>query len=315
MAKAIGVDLGGTNLRLALVDINHDHAEVVDEKRLKLETKEPRELAKQLCKIIEEMPNVPDDAPLGIGVAGMLDPQTGVVKHGPNLGWKDVPILQLIQAVTGRPVAIENDVNAIAWGEFRFGAGRECANIVCVFMGTGVGGGAVLDGKVYHGGSGVALEVGHVRVVPDGKQCLCGAKGCLEAYAGGAHLAELAREAATEKLRSQVDGKLDALHAGHIDAAARDGDEVCQQIILQAAAYTAGVLGDVAVLLNPDAIVLGGTVWQGCPYLRDVMLHVFASLDASPARDYVKLLQAELPETAGMLGAADLALDFAAEAG
>ena len=305
--QAIGIDLGGTNLRIALVAIEGSTARVIAEQRCAVANREPQAVAAAIAKTVDQLDGVTKHDPLGIGIAGMLDITGRVMTNSPNLGWRNVPFMQLVEQATARKVVMENDLGAIAWAEHRFGAGRGFANMVCVFIGTGVGGGAVLDGRPYRGGSNTSMEIGHVRVVPGGNLCGCGAHGCLEAYVGGAFLTKLARQNASDTVRALVDGDLDTLHAGHVDDAARAGDEYCRQIIAQGAAFLGGVFGDLSVLFNPDVLVIGGTVWQGCPLLRDMTVRVFSELGPAPARAHVRLVQAELPDNAGVVGAADLA--------
>ena len=268
----------------------------------------PKTIATRLQSLVNELESEGGEKlPLGIGIAGMLDRSGNVVVNSPNLGWRDEPFADLVKDALQREVSLENDLSVIAWGEYRFGAAREFENAVVVFIGTGIGGGAVLNGELYRGASNSALEIGHVRVVPEGRTCGCGGTGCVEAYAGGYHLAEMAKENPSEALLKIAGGDRDAIHAGHIDQAAREGDEQSTQLIVQAAAFVAGVLGDVTVLLNPDCLVLGGTVWHGCEHLRELIVHLYASLPPAPARQEVKMVQAELGDGAGIVGAADLA--------
>jgi glucokinase len=173
----------------------------------------------------------------------------------------------------GRDVLLENDLSAICWGECRFGAGRGARNVVCVFVGTGVGGGAVLDGKLYRGAGNTALEIGHVKIAPPDRRCGCGARGCLETYAGGARLG---RRPSAGALRT-------------------------------AGTLLGRALGDSCTLFNPDRLILGGSVWHGEPALRRRTLAVLRKAINPPALAALSVTDDRLGDDAGVLGAADLA--------
>ncbi len=307
--RALGVDLGGTNLRVACVEIDGGEATIVGQARREVPgERSPEAIAASLVALVEEV--APGERlPVGIGLAGMLSGMGGVVANAPNLGWRDVPFATLVGTALGRPVWVENDLSAIAWGEYRFGAARGFRHVACVFVGTGVGGGAVLNSRPYRGAGNVSLEVGHVKVVRhNGRRCGCGQEGCLEAYAGGRALAEQAQELSSETLLALVDGDGDALHAGHLDEAARQGCAASADILDRAGGYLGGVLADLTTLFNPSCLLIGGTVWRGCERLRDGALVAFEAEVTPAARPWMHLREAKLGDDAGVLGAADLAL-------
>ncbi|MCC6749008.1 MAG: ROK family protein [Deltaproteobacteria bacterium] len=307
--RAIGVDLGGTNLRVALVDLCGDEARVerVARGELASDTR-PMAVIGLLLRLIGELGELEGELPVGIGFAGMLRMASGVVENAPNLGWREVPFVALASQALGRRVWLENDVAAITWGEVRFGAARGLRDVVGAFVGTGVGGGAVLDGRPFRGATGASLEIGHVKVFPGGRRCGCGARGCLEAYAGGRHVVERARESASAALLELVGGREEELHAGHVEQAARAGDAACAQVMEEAAQALGRGLADAVTLINPEGLVMGGTVWRGCPGLRKQVVEIIFEMANAPARGPLRVLEAQRESDAGMVGAADLAL-------
>ena len=261
----IGMDLGGTRLRAARVrDGTIEARAAVD---LEGET-DPEALAERIAHVARSL----GDGPVGIGIAAMLRGETGTVANLPNLGWRDVPFGRLVEERLGRVVRLENDLSVIAWGEYRFGAGRGARSIACVFLGTGVGGGAVLDGRLYRGANNNALEIGHVKIAPPDRTCGCGKQGCLETYVGGVHLGR------------------------HPDADA----------LRTAGTLLGRALADLCTVLNPDRLVLGGSVWRGEADLRTRTLEVLHEGVNPPAREALTVVDGELGDDAGVLGAADL---------
>lgn len=307
---AIGVDLGGTNLRAAFVEIEGDRARIVEQRRQPVgDIRDPQVVVEALVALVNSV--APERRlPVGIGVAAMLRGTGGIVANAPNLGWRDVRLGNLVANALGRPVWIENDLSAICWGEHRFGGAQGFRNMICVFVGTGVGGGAVLDGRPYRGAGNVSLEIGHVNVGSpvDGRLCGCGQRGCLEAYAGGRNLALQAQELATPALLALVDDDVTALHGGHLDEAARGGCASSAEAIERAGRYLGGVLATVVTLFNPGCLLVGGTVWDGCPRLRELALEELEAEATPPALPWMQIRAATLDDDAGVLGAADLAL-------
>jgi glucokinase len=203
-------------------------------------------------------------------------------------------------------------VEAITWGEARHGAARGHRNVLGVFVGTGVGGGAVLDGRLHRGATGVAVEIGHVKVVPEGAPCGCGGRGCLEAYLGGRHLAGRLREEAEgdwAALRERAGGDPAAAHPGHLEALAGEGDERAVALLQELGGLFGLVLANAVTLLNPSALVLGGTVLEGCPTLRRFTDEVLRGHVLGVAGDDLQILAAGLGGDAGIIGAASLILE------
>jgi len=308
--QAIGVDLGGTNLRAALVEIDGDEARVVIQRRHRVgDDRDPRAVARTLAETVGELDDaVTPDTPVGIGLAAMLRGSRGFVVNAPNLGWNEEPFGDLVRAALKRPLWIENDLSAIAWGEYRFGVGKPFDDLLCVFIGTGVGGGAVLGGRLFRGASNAAVEIGHVKLVEGGRLCGCGQRGCLEAYAGGRQLADQARERPSPALLALAGGDVSVLHAGHLDEAARGGDESSRRIVCRAAGFLGQALAGAVTLFNPDCLLLGGTVWDNAPLLREETLASFGALTNAPAHEVVTVVEATRSDDIGVLGAAELGL-------
>jgi glucokinase len=305
---AIGVDIGGSNLRAALVHLQADSWQIEEHRRLSLPSQISAEaLVQQLADILASFPSTTKDAAIGVGIAAMLRGNEGIIDNAPNLGWRNVDFGSLLRQGLGRHVWLENDLSAICWGEFRFGAAKEYDSAVSVFVGTGVGGGVVTDGKLYRGVGNAAMEIGHLRIQLDGKRCGCGARGCVEAYAGGHHLAEAARKSSSQQM-VELCADPQERHAGHLEQAALAGDGQAVAVLDQAVQALGWGLSSALTLFNPDCLVLGGTVWDGVEWLRKGVLRSIDELTNPPARGGVTILSPLLGDQAGVLGAADLAL-------
>jgi glucokinase len=246
-------------------------------------------------------------AGVGVGAAAQLRGDSGVVAVSPNLGWREVPLGELLSAALGRPVLVVNDVEAITWGEVRFGSARGHKNVLGVYLGTGVGGGLVMDGRLIRGASGVAVEIGHVKVrLENGAPCGCGGSGCLEAYLGGANL--------TRRLEVEAEGDWPALknkapiHPGAVEELVAESDPRAIELFRELSRDLGGVLAGAVTLLNPSALILDGTVMQGCPTLRRWALEVMETLALGVALEALKVFSGELGDQAGVIGAASLVL-------
>jgi glucokinase len=228
----------------------------------------------------------------------------------PNLpGWDAVPLRDQLASTFGCPVLVENDANAAAWGEFCHGAGRRTAHMVYLTVSTGIGGGLVLDGRLYRGAGGAAGEIGHIPLLPDGPPCGCGARGCLEALASGSAIARAAREARVQdRARGLSDATAaDAITAEHVHSAALAGDPDCRHIIVEAGHFLGLGLTAIANLFDPEVIVLGGGVMRTGAMLLDPAVAVLRERAMPPARDHVRVALAALGDRAGVLGVAALA--------
>jgi glucokinase len=325
---AIGIDLGGTNLRAARfagLDRAGDHPELtraairpVAEHRERVgEVRTPEAIVARIGALVEELGRAGGaaDAPVGIGFAGMLRGLDGVVSNSPHMGWREVPFGALLRArLPGRRVVVENDVNAITWGELRLGAARGARDVVAVFVGTGIGAGVVADGVLLRGSTGCAAELGHVKVVwgEGAAPCACGKAGCVEAYLGGEYVQRRARAEHAGGVRSAalaLAGSIDALNPGHIDQAAAAGDRWALALWRELAPYLGVTLANAVTTLNPMVLVLGGGVLSRTPTLRGLVMEAFARAVNQPAAQELVVVDAALGDDAGVIGSALLALE------
>ena len=253
---------------------------------------------------------LPDVGGVGVACAGQIHPVSGAVVYAPNLGWHDVPLAAHLNRALGLPVRVENDVRAAAWGEFRFGVAARAQSLVAVFVGTGVGSGAVLDGRLWRGAGNGAGEVGHTQVVVDGLACPCGRRGCLEQYASGGgfqrRLQQALSEGAPTRLAETTDGDPRRLTAAMVHAAAEEGDALARRLWEEAVRYLTMALANYVTLLNPERLVLGGGVMETVPRLFDAVAARVPELTTVLARS-VRIERARLGDWSGVVGAADLA--------
>ncbi len=240
MAAAVGVDLGGTKLAVGVID---DAGAVLADTRR--ETPDgAAAVVDAIAELIEELGAPARGLPVGIGAAGFVDAARERVLFAPNLGWSDVPLAAAVAARTGGPVVLENDANAAAWAESRFGAGAGASSMVLVTVGTGIGGGIVLDGALFRGGFGIAGEFGHLPLVAGGRPCGCGQAGCWEQYASGGALSRAA----------------DEVGITDVAAAIRNGDPAAIELLAEIGTWLGAGLAAVAAVLDPEVIVVGGGV-------------------------------------------------------
>jgi glucokinase len=245
---------------------------------------------------------------IGMGAPGPLDRERGIVVVAPNLGWRDFPLRDLVSARLDLPVTLDNDANCATVGEWWQGAARGGRTVVGFTIGTGIGGGVIIDGSLFHGASDVAGEVGHTTIELNGRYCKCGNYGCLEAYASGPAIATrareiLVREESTSTLPSMVGGQLDLITAQTVYDAAKQGDEVAEEIVRDTARYLGAGIASLLNILNPDTVVvLGGVTAAGdtlfVPLRAEVRRRAFR-----PAVEAARIVPAELPGTAGVVGA------------
>jgi len=259
MKYAIGIDIGGTKISLVL---GTEKGKILARREVLTRTGSGtsacvKELISNLRALMLQS-CVPPQKILGIGVGcpGAVDAAKGVLPRSPNLpGWARLPLRRLLQKATGLPVFLANDANAAALGEQFFGAGKRAQHLVYVTVSTGVGGGIIVDGKLYAGAGSVAGEIGHVSIVPEGKKCACGKRGCLEAYASGTAIAEYYREAKKKKVSG----------AKEVGLAFRLGDRAAAASYRKAAYYLGIGLANLMNVLNPEVIVIGGGVLKSAP--------------------------------------------------
>ena len=263
-----------------------------------------------LRRVIVDAANAPPSA-IGIACAGQIEPVTGAVVEAPNLGWRDIPLGDELRRAFGVPVAVENDVRAAAWGEFRFGAGQGVDSVVVVFVGTGVGSGAVLNGRLWRGAGNAAGEVGHTEVVRGGVPCPCGARGCLERYVAGSglqqRLADGLAVGTPTTLAQRSDGDPARLTALMVYEAAAEGDRYAGKLWDDAEVYLSQALANYVTLVNPAVLVLGGGVIETVPALFDAASAGIMARTTTLARASLRVTRTALGDWSGVVGAADLA--------
>jgi glucokinase len=265
-----------------------------------------------LATLIEVIRGVLGEHPargVGVACAGQIHPQTGTVVYAPNLQWREVPLGRVLRDAFGLPIVVENDVRAAAWGEFRFGAGQGVSNLLAVFVGTGVGSGAVLGGALWRGAGNSAGEVGHTQVVWDGLACPCGQRGCLEQYASGIafqrRLAQALTARTPTRLATETNGDPSRLTAAMVLDAAESGDSFARQLLADAERYLTMAVANYVTLFNPDALVLGGGVIETVPRLFEIVAAGVPERTTILARG-LRIERARLGDWSGMVGAAIL---------
>jgi glucokinase len=308
---AIGVDIGGTKVLAGLVD---ESGAVLARARRLTPSRDPRAVEQTIAEVVHELKADREIAGVGIGAAGFVDADRAKVLFAPHLAWRNEPLRDAVTAAVGLPVVVENDANAAAWAEWRFGAGQGEPRLVCVTLGTGIGGGIVLDGVVQRGRWGMAGEFGHMVVVPDGRRCECGNRGCLEQYASGNVLGREARELAaagspvTMALVDRVKGDHSALVGPLITEAAQDGDAAAIELFEEVGRWLGVGLANLAAALDPGMFVIGGGVSDAGELLLAPARESFRrTLTGRGFRPVPRIVKAALGPEAGLVGAADLA--------
>lgn len=306
----IGIDLGGTKVAGVLIDRN-GHV-VARERTSSLPERGADAVGETVALMVRALAAAAPAAVagVGIGVAGQVDSATGIVQNAPNLRWHEYPLGRVIRDMTGQPVSVLNDVQAAAYGEWSFGAARGTSEAICVFIGTGVGGGIISNGRLFRGKSGAAGELGHTVVSLHGPGCRCGGRGCLEAYAGGWAIARrafdavIARPLAGRALLDAAGGDASAITATALAIAAKKGDPLARTLVGEIEDALVAGLGSITNALNPEIIILGGGVIEALPQLLEETRQRL-SLQALPvSAAAVRVERAALGGDAGAVGAA-----------
>ena len=307
----IGVDVGGTKIAAGVVD---DSGRIVASTRRETPATEPEEIELSVADAVAELRLSHEIASVGLSVAGFVDASRSNVVFAPNIAWRDEPLRADLEKRIGLPVVVENDANAAAWGEFRYGAASAVDDMVLVTLGTGVGGGIVLDGRLLRGAFGIAAELGHVRVVPNGIRCGCGNRGCWEQYASGNALVREARELVASgtplagALSDACGGDPAALQGQDVTRLAQGGDPASTELLADLGRWLGEGIASVVAVLDPAAIVIGGGVAEAGDLLLEPARAAFRrQLTGRGHRPEAELRLAVLGNTAGVIGAADLA--------
>ena len=314
MNYVIGIDIGGTNLVVGAV--------AEDGSRLMAQRTEPTRSEEGPDAVVSRLASLarttiaecrrldPQGRILGVGAGapGPLDTRTGIIFLTPNLGWVNMPLRQRLADQLGLPTSLDNDANCAIYGEWWQGAARGSRHVIGFTIGTGIGGGIVIDGKLYHGASDCAAEFGHTTIDPEGRHCKCGNYGCLEAYASGPAIAlrlvELLQSGAESRSPSMVGGDLTRITAQTVYQAAQEGDALALEVVRDTAKYLGVGVANLVNIFNPEIVVICGGVTQAgerlfAPLRQEVTRRAF-----KPAVKVCRIVPGELTGTAGVYGAA-----------
>jgi glucokinase len=309
----LGVDLGGTKIDTALVDssgrILSSHYRLVSPEKDPDSTIAGIIDSANIC--LKEAGE--QSAALGVGVAGQIDKVQGLVRNSPNLpGWNNVPLGPRLAAGCGLPVFINNDVRLYTWGEWQFGSGKGLRDMVCLIVGTGIGGGVISGGCLLEGSRNTAGELGHMTVVAGGRKCRCAGEGCLEAYAGGWAIAERTRDAVSANPQAgqtliDIAGDISGITSVTLSEAYRRGDPLAQRLLKDTAKYLAAGIVSIVNIFNPSLIILGGSVILGLPDLVPAAEKRVRSLALPTPLEDLRISLGALGNKAGVIGAAGYA--------
>jgi len=303
---AIGIDFGGTTIKCALVEDGKivERGQLIDT----LHTGDHSAIIEALLDRILELRRIrPDTVAIGIGFPGIVDSINGIVHRLSNVpGWNDVPMCDILRRRTGLHAAVENDAKSMAYGEWKYGAARNGKDILCMTLGTGVGGALILDGRLYRGANLGAGEIGQTSIDYQGRTGNYGNLGALEKYVGNAQIAERAQKM-YEKAGKLV--PIEQCTPAILDDAAKAGDQVAKQLWAQLGLEIGVALANAVWLLNPDTIVIGGGVARAGNLLFEPILSVIRSATMPTFYENLRVVPAELGNDAGIIGSATLALD------
>jgi glucokinase len=307
----IGVDVGGTKIAAGVVD---EDGKLLGSTRRETPATDTHMVLEAIGDAVRELRAHHEVVSVGIGAAGFVDAGRSTVLFAPNLAWRDEDLGGKLTSQLELPVVVENDANAVAWAESRFGAGRDHDDLVAITVGTGIGGGVVTNGRLLRGGFGVAAEIGHITMVPYGRRCGCGLQGCWEQYGSGRALVTEAREIARHSpafaagLLASADGDPEAITGEMVTANAQAGDVGGLHCYDEIGRWIGLGLAQLAAVLDPTLFVIGGGVSSAGELLRERVENVFrAHLTGRGHRPVAEVRLAELGWESGMVGAADLA--------
>ena len=307
----VGVDVGGTKIAAGVVD---EDGKLIASTRRETPATDTHMVLEAIGDAVRELRAAHEVVAVGIGAAGFVDAGRARVLFAPNLAWRDEDLGGQLSSQLGLPVVVENDANAVAWAESRFGAGRDHDDLVAITVGTGIGGGLVTNGRLLRGGFGVAAEIGHITMVPYGRRCGCGLQGCWEQYGSGRALVTEAREVARHSpafaagLLASAGGDPEAITGEMVTANAQAGDVGGLHCFDEIGRWIGLGIAQLAAVLDPSLFVIGGGVSAAGEVLRERVENVFrANLTGRGHRPVAEVRLAELGWESGMVGAADLA--------
>lgn len=307
---SIGIDIGGTKIAGALVD---ETGAIVRETRVPTPVEDPSALVDAVVEVVNDLKSGHEVLGAGVAMAGFIDAAQSSVIYGTNFGWKNYPLKTEIEAKLDIPVIIENDANAAAWAEYRFGAGQGHQHMVMLTLGTGVGGAVIVDGRMLRGGFGVAGELGHMRVVPNGVECGCGQFGCIESYASGTALVRTARELVASgdpagARLAELAASAGELTGVQVYEAIVEGDPGARNLLADVGSWTGQAIASLSAILDPEIVVIGGGVSAAGELLLGSIREAYRKhMPAAGFRPELKIVTAEFVNDAGVVGAADLA--------
>ncbi len=311
--RAIGIDIGGTKIAGAVVD---ELGQIVAHERRPTSASEPQVIEDTVVEMVKHLSQGEEIAAVGVAAAGFIDASQSTVYYAPNINWREEPFREKLERRLDLPIIIENDANAAGWAEFRFGAGRLVSDMCILTIGTGVGGAIVSGDKLFRGGFGAGAELGHLRVVPNGLPCGCGAHGCIEQYGSGRALLRMANELADAggigQVLASVRARNGVLTGQDISELVSIGDPGALSALRTLGTWLGQACASLAAVLDPQLFVIGGGVAQSGDLLLDPIRAAF--LETLPARGYhpePEFRIAELVNDAGVVGAADLARRYA----
>jgi glucokinase len=306
---AVGIDIGGTKIAGALVD---ESGRIVREARVPTPETYGDDIIDAVVALVSELTEGAEAIGVGVAAAGFIDADQATIAYSPNIGWRNEPLKAKLEAKITLPVILENDANAAGWAEFKFGAGRGTKNMIMLTIGTGVGGAVIADSRLLRGGFGIGGELGHIRIVPDGLLCGCGAHGCIEQYGSGTALLKSARlladggtdEGATlRKLRDQAG----ELSGDQVYEAILQADPGALRLLRELGQWLGETVASLTAVLDPEVVVIGGGVSAAGDLLLDPIRKAY--LENLPARGFrpeLSVKAAEFVNDAGVIGAADL---------
>ena len=306
----VGIDLGGTNIKAGLVD---EQGQIIEKASVPTLVERGHEaviedMAKLSLQVIETAGKTLDDVGgVGIGLPGVLDPRTGRVPFCTNLGWHDVPVIELMRKVIDKPIYVDNDATVAALAENVAGVSAGARSSVFLTLGTGVGGGIVIGGKVYSGSNGVGSELGHMIVMIDGEPCTCGNRGCWERYTSATALIRMGREAAKAHPESILNADGEVTGAKQVMDAAKAGDPAACEVFDKYTTYLATGLVNIINFIDPEIIAIGGGVSAAGEFLIQPVREKLAKMIFYKAMPYARVELATLGNDAGIIGAAMLA--------
>ena len=308
---SIGVDIGGTKVAAGVVDAD---GQILARRLLPTPSTSPVAVENAIVAVVNDLRAGHDVRAVGIGAAGWVDNDQSMIRFSPHLAWRNEPLRQRLGARIDLPMLVDNDANAAAWAEYRFGAGRGADVMVCITLGTGIGGGFVVNGRLFRGRFGMAGEFGHMTVVPEGHWCPCGNRGCWEQYSSGNALVRDARALAeanspkAQVLLSRVGGVPANIGGGAVTDAALAGDALCIELIADMGRWLGRGIANLVAALDPDLVVIGGGLSEAGELLLVPARASFeATLTGRGYRPPARLALADLRNDAGLIGAADLA--------